>query len=93
MTIEDIAQLCKAQSVRWTSHILERMFRRGIRMDEVVSALTNGEIIEQYPIDYPFPKHTFPVPLTGRKISGKGEKHDLFYVQGQCRGGVLYFYR
>jgi len=31
MTIEDIALLCKAQSVRWTSHILERMFRRGIR--------------------------------------------------------------
>jgi len=24
--------------------------------------------------------HTFPVPLTGRKILGKGEKHDLFYV-------------
>ena len=55
MTIEDIALLCKAQSVRWTSHILQRMFRRGISMDEVVSALTNGEIIEQYPSDYPFP--------------------------------------
>ena len=55
MTVEDIALLCKAQSVRWTSHILERMFRRGISMDEVVSALTNGEIIEQYSSDYPFP--------------------------------------
>jgi len=30
-----------------------------------------GEIIEQY---------IFPVPLIGRKILGKGEKHDLFYV-------------
>jgi hypothetical protein len=55
MTIEDIALLCKAQSVRWTSHILERMFRRGIYMDDVISALINGEIIEQYPTDYPFP--------------------------------------
>jgi hypothetical protein len=55
MTIEDIALLCKAQSVRWTSHILERMFRRGISIDDVVDALTNGEIIEQYPTDYPFP--------------------------------------
>jgi len=55
MTIEDIARFCKAQSVRWTSHILERMFRRDISMDDVVSALINGEIIEQYPTDYPFP--------------------------------------
>ncbi|MDR2924207.1 MAG: DUF4258 domain-containing protein [Treponema sp.] len=55
MTIEDIALLCKAKSVRWTSHILGRMFRRGISMDDVAGALANGEIIEQYPSDYPFP--------------------------------------
>jgi len=24
-------------------------------MDDVISVLTNGEIIEQYPADYPFP--------------------------------------
>jgi hypothetical protein len=55
MTIENIAQHCKAQSFRWTNHILERMFRRGISTDDVVSALIDGEIIEQYPSDYPFP--------------------------------------
>jgi len=55
MTIEDIVLLCNAHSVRWTSHILERMFRRGINMDDVLSVLVNGEIIEQYPTDYPFP--------------------------------------
>jgi len=55
MTIEDIVRLCKTQSVRWTNHILQRIFRRGISMDDVVDALTNGEIIEQYPSDYPFP--------------------------------------
>jgi len=55
MTIEDIARLCKTQSIRWTEHILQRMFRRNISMDDVVSVLINGEIIEQYPTDYPFP--------------------------------------
>jgi hypothetical protein len=55
MTIEDIVLLCKKQSVRWTGHILERIFRRGIGADEVTNALTKGEIIEQYPSDYPFP--------------------------------------
>jgi hypothetical protein len=55
MTIEDIALLCKTKSVRWTSHILERIFRRDIRTDDVINALIDGEIIEQYPSDYPFP--------------------------------------
>ena len=35
--------------------MLERLFQRGISIDDVVSALTSGEIIEQYPSDYPFP--------------------------------------
>jgi len=55
VTIEDITLLYKKQSVRWTSHILERIFRRGINMNDIESALFNGEIIEQYPTDYPFP--------------------------------------
>ena len=42
MTIEDIALLCEKQSVRWTDHMLERIFRRGINMVDVISALTNG---------------------------------------------------
>ena len=55
MTIEDIAQFYQERSVRWTKHILERLFRRGISTDDVECALSNGEIIEQYPTDYPFP--------------------------------------
>ena len=55
MTMEDIAQLCKTRSLRWTSHIIERILRRGISTDNIVTALANGEIIEQYPTDYPYP--------------------------------------
>jgi hypothetical protein len=55
MTIDDITQLCKEHVLRWTNHILERIFRRGISIDDVESALSNGQIIEQYPTDYPFP--------------------------------------
>ena len=55
MTIEDIVLLCKERSLQWTNHILERIFRRGISMDDIENALINGEIIEQYPSDYPFP--------------------------------------
>jgi len=55
MTINDVAKLCNAGLLRWTNHILERIFRRGISTEDVKCALTNGEIIEQYPTDYPFP--------------------------------------
>ena len=55
MTIEGIVQLCSERTVRWTSHMLERIFQRGISMKDVMDVLANGEIIEQYPNDYPFP--------------------------------------
>jgi len=55
MTIGDIAKLCERQSFRWTNHILDRLFRRNISVADVKTALANGEIIEQYPTDYPFP--------------------------------------
>jgi hypothetical protein len=35
--------------------MLERIFQRNISTDDVVTALSRGEIIEQYPTDYPFP--------------------------------------
>ena len=55
MTMEDIARFCKTRSLRWTNHILERILSREISTDDVVTALANGEIIEQYPTDYPYP--------------------------------------
>ena len=55
MIMEDITRLCEGQSLRWTGHILEKLFQRNIYIDEVRTALMNGEIIEQYPDDYPFP--------------------------------------
>ena len=55
MTIEEIAKLGNEPTLRWTNHILERLFQRKIRIDDVKAVLANGEIIEQYPTDYPFP--------------------------------------
>ena len=55
MVIEDIILLCRKKSMRWINHILECIFRRGICMDDIETALLTGEIIEQYPNDYPFP--------------------------------------
>lgn len=53
--IEDVKELCEKNLLRWTNHVIVRLLQRNIRFDDVVCALKNGEIIEQYPSDYPYP--------------------------------------
>lgn len=55
MDIEVIRQRCHSNALRWTNHIFIRLLQRNITIDSVVCALQNGEIIEQYPTDYPYP--------------------------------------
>ena len=53
--IETIKDLCGNGALRWTQHILIRLFQRNLSTDDVVAALLAGEIIELYPSDYPHP--------------------------------------
>jgi len=39
----------------WQKHALQRMFERSISRAEVIFALKNGKIIEEYHEDYPYP--------------------------------------
>lgn len=38
-----------------TEHAAERFRQRGIRIKDIRKAVENGEVIEDYPDDYPFP--------------------------------------
>ena len=38
-----------------TAHAAERFRQRGIKIKDIRSAVKTGEIIEQYPEDYPYP--------------------------------------
>jgi len=67
MDMNSIAGLCETRALRWTSHILDRIFQRGISADDVKNVLVHGEIIEQYPSDYPFPSCL----ILGRTVAGK----------------------
>jgi hypothetical protein len=53
--IEDVRACCNDDTIVLTEHLLTRMRQRHIRLDDIKSAITKGEIIEQYPADYPFP--------------------------------------
>jgi hypothetical protein len=39
----------------FSNHALERIRQRGIKIKDIESCIMSGEIIEQYPDDFPFP--------------------------------------
>ena len=55
LNIGYIRSLCKDDTIKATQHFTDRLFKHGIEYDNVILAIMNGEIIEQYPDDYPYP--------------------------------------
>ena len=55
MEINNIRNLYRASKIKWSSHCLKRMQERDISIDDVGSCIMSGEIIEDYPNDYPYP--------------------------------------
>lgn len=55
MDIQEIKRLCEDETIEASSHFVERGRRRNISYKETKEAIINGEIIEEYPDDYPFP--------------------------------------
>lgn len=55
MQIEQIKEFCKQSKIKWSAHCLERMQERDISRADVKNCLENGEIIEDYPDDFPHP--------------------------------------
>ena len=55
LSINDLQKLCSLENIEITMHAAKRLEQRGISIDDVMSCIKNGEIIEQYPDDYPFP--------------------------------------
>ena len=55
MYIEEIKRLCEQPKIKWSTHCLKRMQARDISRTDVKSCLLKGEIIEDYPDDFPYP--------------------------------------
>ena len=55
LKIEDVRSCCNDDKIVLTEHLLNRMRQRNIRLKDIKQAIAEGEIIEQYPTDYPFP--------------------------------------
>ncbi|MDR2900035.1 MAG: DUF4258 domain-containing protein [Treponema sp.] len=55
LQIEDLRDYLSNETIILTDHLLSRMRQRHIRFTDIKHAIENGEIIEQYTEDYPFP--------------------------------------
>lgn len=42
-------------NIVYRTHAIERMFQRDVREEDVESVVKAGEVIENYPDDYPYP--------------------------------------
>lgn len=55
MDIDLIKNLCVQRRIKWSTHVAMRIQERGISRADVINCLENGEIIADYPTDYPHP--------------------------------------
>lgn len=55
LSIESIKNLVKNGKIRWTNHVVVRLIQRNITQKDIETAILNGEIIEEYENDYPYP--------------------------------------
>ncbi|MCM1088742.1 MAG: DUF4258 domain-containing protein [Muribaculaceae bacterium] len=55
MDIKTIQKLYNEKKLKWSTHCLERMQERDISIDDVGNCIMAGEIIEDYPNDFPHP--------------------------------------
>lgn len=53
--LESARTLCGTECEIITRHCQLRLEKRGIAIEDAEYAIMNGEMIEQYPKDYPFP--------------------------------------
>lgn len=63
----ELKNLAENDKIKWSLHAMKRLRERHISIDDFLNAITTGEIIEQYPDDYPTPSCL----LIGATVSGK----------------------
>ena len=83
LEIQTIKELCMDDSILMTQHVARRCQERAIAYTDLINAIRHGEIIEQYPNDYPYPSCL---------ILGDGPLHIVVGV-GQDKLWVITAYR
>ena len=80
MLIEDFRALNRLETIIITQHSRKRFYERGISILDVCRAIDTGEIIEQYPDDFPF---------SSCLIMGRSEGR-IIHVVASINEGMIY---
>lgn len=79
--ISDIIKSVRENRIRWTAHALNRLIQRDISINGVKKVLIEGEVIEQYEGDYPYPSCL---------VYGKNENNKVIHVVCGYDGNELW---
>ena len=84
MDIIQIQRLYNASdsNIKWAKHCLERMQERDISISDVESCLQTGEIIEDYPDDFPLPSCL---------IYGHTKENKILHIVVGSDGNIIFF--
>ena len=69
-------------NIKWAKHCFERMQERDISINDVESCLQTGEIIEDYPDDFPHPSCL---------IFGYTKKNKILHIVVGSNGDTIFF--
>lgn len=78
--IEQFKELNKPEKMVLTLHSRKRFSERGIKIRDIVNTINDGEIIEDYPEDYPFPSCL---------ILGKSD-NKIIHIVASINDGMIY---
>lgn len=81
MVLAELKHYIEAGAIKWSVHCLERMQERDISRNDVKNCILCGEIIEDYPDDFPHPSCM---------IFGMTVEEKVIHVVAGCDGESLY---
>lgn len=55
LDLKKLRKAIKGRQIEWKRHVLERMVERDVSRAQVLEVLEDGEIVEEYEDDKPFP--------------------------------------
>lgn len=81
MTIDEVKQYVSQGKLKWSQHCAAQMANRDISTDDVLNCIETGEIIEDYPDDFPYPSCL---------IFGHAKSNHVIHVVAGSDGEFLY---
>lgn len=59
MDVDKLREILKSGQIEWRKHALQMMAERNISQGQVIEVLLEGEQVEDYPEDKPYPSSLF----------------------------------